>query len=101
MSKIDDKEVVLIFSNRTKRVAVKHYPKMLVLVLIVNPRLKNYKSFSSAFCSAMQNKPEFQWIPENCAEHSAFEDEYERVYLEPIDVDRHLSTHTDAAELIK
>ena len=63
--KIDDEEAVLLFDNRSRRVTVKHDPKMLVPVLTVNPSIKNHHSFSSAFCSVIQNEPEFQHMPED------------------------------------
>ena len=46
---IYDEEVILLFDNITKRVTVKHDPKMIIPVLTVNPGINNYQLFSNPF----------------------------------------------------
>ena len=60
---IEDEDAVLLFDNRSRRVTVKHDPKLLVPDLTVNPGIKNYQSFSLAFFSVKQNEPESQCMP--------------------------------------
>ena len=63
--KVDDEEAMSLFDKRTKRVTVKHNPKMLVPVLKVNPGIHNYQSFSTTFCSVIQKEPDFHCLSEN------------------------------------
>ena len=72
LCKIEEEEVMLIFDKRTRRVAVKHDPKILVPVLTVNPGIKNHQSFSTVFCSATQKEPHFQCLPEDYVETSTY-----------------------------
>ena len=101
LCKIDDEEAILLFDKRTKRVNVKNNPKMLVPVLTVNLGIKNYQSFSTAFCSAIQKVPDFQCLPEYYIDNSTSEDGHEGVFLRSIGTERHLSACKDAAEIMK
>ena len=74
---------------------------MLVLVLTVNPGIKNYQSFSTVFCSAIQKELDFQCLLEENIETSTYEDGCEGVFLRSIDAKHHLSAHKDSAEIIK
>lgn len=97
--KIDDEEAMLLFYQRTRRFTIKHDPKMLVPILTVNLGIKNYRSFSTAFCSITQKEPDFQCLPEDHIENSTYEDGHH--CLRSIDARRHLSACKDAAETIK
>ena len=47
--KMDNKEAVLHFDERRRKVTIKHNPKILAPVLNVNPGIKNFQSFNVAF----------------------------------------------------
>ena len=52
---MDDKEVVLLFHKRRRKVTIKYDPKILVLVLNINLGILNYQVFSKVFYSIIYN----------------------------------------------
>ena len=97
--KIDDKEAVLHFDKRRRKVTIKHDPKMLIPVLNINPGIKNFQSFNVAFSNVIQN----EGLSNDKLIDFDLESDWEGIegmVLRTIDSETHLNKHVDAAELI-
>lgn len=92
---INDEEAIFYFANRQRKVTIKHDPRMLVPVLNVNPGIRNYQSFSKAFCSLIQD--DGMDVED---EAISIEEDDHGVALQSINTDSHLNKYVDAVKLI-
>ena len=53
---VDDKEAELSFDDHRRKFAIKHDPNMLVPVMNVKTRIKNYQCVAATFCSMIQDE---------------------------------------------
>ena len=91
---ISDEEFTLCLHNRTKSVTIPHDPIMKVPVVQVNPGIRNFQSFATAFSSVVQS--------DSCTPFDFDEDYFEEDIVALNSVQDHREKqHIDAAKLIE